>query len=400
LIVDLHAHYAMHLLPEGGKAPLELLSTASGRARLRDRLRARLIGLASRFANYRSFESGPRVTVPQLRGGGVGVVLSVLYSFFDEFDLDAPYGSPPEDGYLARVMRQIQLVEADIKNHHAEEAAVVRTPAQLEQEIARGRTAFVHCVEGGFHLGGSPESVDRAVTLLADQGVAYVVLAHLTYRGVATNAPALPFLPDWLYRLLFRQPQSGLSELGRAAIRAMVRERILIDLSHMSTSALTETFELLDELDPGRAVPVIGSHAAVRFGRQEYGLTEQVLRRIAERDGAVGLILAQHQLNDGIRRDRTTTLSESLEVICRHLDRIKEVTGSHRHSAIGSDFDGFIKPTMGGLESMSDMAAVESELRRRYGDEQAAQICSGNAMRVLRAGWGPKPADEIDDGVR
>jgi microsomal dipeptidase-like Zn-dependent dipeptidase len=158
----------------------------------------------------------------------------------------------------------------------------------------------------------------------------------------------------------------------------------------MSTNALIDTFELLDELDPARTVPVIASHAAVRFGNQEYGLAEGVLQKIAERDGAVGLILAQHQLNDGIRRRNTATTEESLEVICCHLDRIAEVTGSHRHSAIGSDFDGFIKPTMGGLESMSDMATLEAELRLRYADNDAEQICSGNALRVLKAGWGSK----------
>lgn len=388
MIADLHAHYPMHLSPAGGGSLIDLLSTAKGRERLRDRLRARLIGFASRIGNYRSFESGPRVTMPQLREGNVGVVLSVLYSFFDELDLDAPYGAPPEAGYLPRLMRQLDAVETEIHEHHAGEAVVVRDPAGLDRELEQRRIAFLHCVEGGFHLGDTPEAVDRAVTLLARRGVAYIILAHLLWRGVATNSPALPFLPDWLYRVLFRQPKLGLTELGRAAVRAMVREGVLIDLSHMSTEALAEALELLDELDPEQRVPVIASHTAFRFGHQEYGVDEGTLRRVAGRDGVVGLILAQHQLNDGLRRRKTTDFGESFEVICRHLDRFAEITGSHRHGAIGSDFDGFIKPTMGGLESMTDMARLEKALHEHYGDEDAERICSGNALRVLRAGWG------------
>jgi microsomal dipeptidase-like Zn-dependent dipeptidase len=388
VIVDLHAHYAMHLLPQEGGTTIDLLSTAEGRGRLRDRIRARLIGLASRFGNYRSFESGPRVTMPLLREGDVGVALSVLYSFFDELDLDAPYGAPPEAGYLPRLLRQLEMVEADIAERHAGEAVVARDGADLDRGLGEGRVVLVHCVEGGFHLGDTPESVDRAVTELASRGVAYVTLAHLLWRGVATNSPALPFLPDSVYRLVFRQPKLGLTELGRAAARAMVREGVLIDLSHMSTLALADTFELLDEVDPGGGVPVIASHAAFRLGRQEYGVDEDTLRRIAARDGVVGLILAQHQLNDGVRRRDTETLEQSFEVICAHLDRIAEVTGGHRHGAIGSDFDGFIKPTMAGLESMGDMARLEARLRDRYGEEDAERICSGNALRVLRAGWG------------
>ena len=390
MIVDLHAHYAMHLLPQSAGTPIDLFSTANGRDRLRDRIRARLIGFASRIANYRSFESGPRVTVPQLQQGRVGVALSVVYSFFDELDLDAPYGAPPGADYLPRLIRQLDMVEADIDDGHAGAAAVVRDPGALDRELESGRVVLIHCVEGGFHLGETPEAVDAAVTTLARRGVAYIVLPHLLWRGVATNSPALPFLPDWLYRLLFPQPELGLSELGTAAVRAMVREGVVIDLSHMSTRALADTFELLDELDPDRRVPVIASHSAFRFGHQEYGVDEETVRRIAGRGGAVGLIFAQHQLNDGVRRGNTSSFEDSFEVICRHLDRVAEISGSHEYTAIGSDFDGFIKPTMGGLESMTDMAQLEEALREHYGAEDAERICSANALRVLRSGWGAR----------
>jgi microsomal dipeptidase-like Zn-dependent dipeptidase len=101
----------------------------------------------------------------------------------------------------------------------------------------------------------------------------------------------------------------------------------------------------------------------------------------------IGLILAQHQLNDGVRKGRTKTFEESLDVICRHVDRIAEITGGHRHSAIGSDFDGFIKPTMGGLESMADLRRLDAALRHRYGDRDGEAIASGNVLRLLRHYW-------------
>ncbi len=393
MILDLHAHYPMHLVPEERRSTLDVLVTGKGRASWRDRIRALLVGLASRFANYRSFETGPRVTVGGLREGEVGAILSVLYSFFDELDLDAPYGANPEAGYLNRLLRELDLVETDIAENHTGEATVVHSFAELEAALGAGRTALIHCVEGGFHLGATPEAADRAVTELARRGVAYVILAHLVWRGVATNAPALPFLSDRMYRLLLPQPDVGLSELGRAAVGAMVREQVLIDLSHMSDRALADTFALLDELDPESRVPVLASHAAFQFGEQEYGVDEDTVRRIAARDGLVGLIMAQHQLNDGVRKDYTTTFEQSFEVICRHVDRLAEITGSQRHTGIGSDFDGFIKPTMGGLESMADMRTLETALRDRYGPADAEAICSGNALRVLRAGWGGANGD-------
>jgi microsomal dipeptidase-like Zn-dependent dipeptidase len=387
MIADLHAHYTMHLVPDV-PGTVELAATARGRDRLRDKLRALLIGIASRFANYQSFESGPRVTISSLREGGVGVVFSVLYSPFDEMDLEEPYGAPPESDYIDSVIAQADLVELNLEEKHSGTAAVVRSPAEIDTALAAGKVAFLHCVEGGFHLGSTPETVDDAVKRLAVRGVAYVTLAHLFWRQVATNAPAIPFLPTWLYRLAFPQPDDGLSDLGVAAVRAMVREGILIDVAHMSERALDATLALLDEIDPAGSVPVIATHAGYRFGRQEYMLDDTAIERIAERDGVIGLIFAEHQILDGLGRRRTKSFDESIDVLCRHIDRIAEITGSHRHAAIGSDLDGFIKPTLAGLQTMADMAPLERALVERYGEADAQLITSANALRVLRAGWG------------
>ena len=386
VIADLHAHYPMHLVPDEHGTPIDLITTARGRHRLSDRLRALLVGLASRFANYRSFLAEPRVTVPALHAGEVRVAFSVLYSFFDEADLDEPYGAPPERDYIDTLLRQLDTVESDIAEHHAAEAAVAHDPGELDAALAAGKVGLVHCVEGGFHLGGTPEQVDQSVTALARRGVAYVILAHLFWRDVATNAPALPFLSDRLYRRIFPQPDVGLSELGRAAVRAMVREHVLIDISHMSERALTDTFDLLEQLDPGRTVPVLASHVGFRFGAQEYNLSAETVRRVAERGGVMGLIFAQHQLLDGLGK-QTKTFDESLEVLCRHIDKIAELTGSHAHTGVGTDFDGFIKPTLGGLESEADMGQLEAALVARYGAADAEAICSGNARRLLDTYW-------------
>ena len=391
MIADLHSHYAMHLVPRAKADAVRLLGSARARRRLRDRIRALLVGLASRFANYESFEAGPRVTVPQLRAGDVRIVLSVLTSPFDEFDLGLPYGSPPAAPYLNTVLRQLDGVERELAKDHAGEAAVARDPSQLQATLDGGRIALVHCIEGGFHLGGTPKEVERGVGEAARRGVAYITVAHLVWRSVATNANAIPFLPSPLYRLLFPQPRVGLSELGRAAVGAMVRHGVLVDVTHMSGRALDDTFELLDELDPDRTVPVIASHGAYRFGRDRYNLSEHTVERIAARGGVIGLLLAEHQTVDGLRWRRTGSLEDSLQVIFRHFDRLHEITGSHRHAAIGSDLDGFIKPTLAGLGDAARLGELPRALADRYGDSDADLICSGNALRLLRSHWRADP---------
>jgi len=406
VIFDLHAHYPMHLVPPIRGAHRRVLRSARGRGGVGDRARAELVGLASLVLNYRFPWSGPRVRVDYMRAGGVGVALSVLYAFFDEIDVGD--GPCPRAEYLETLERQIELVEATVAKEA--DAVVAHEPGELAAALRDDKLALVHCVEGGYCLGPDERSVAHAVERLAAAGVAYVTLAHLIWRGVATDAPALPFLGEEGYHHWFPQPAEGLSDLGRAAVRAMVEHGVLIDVAHMSEHALADTFALLDEIDPDRSVPVLASHAGYRFGAQEYMLTPETLTRIKQRDGVVGLIFATHRLDDGLPTSRLRRLGlarpgrgfdESIGVLRRHIDAIHDVVGSHRHTAIGSDFDGFIKPTLPGVQDMRDMARLERALRDAYGDDEAERICSANALRLLTGYWRgghPGPAGAAGQG--
>lgn len=388
MIVDLHAHYPMHLLPEAPGDPLAILTQGERGDRWRDRVNQALVRFASRFANYESPSSGPGVTVERMLEGGVDVCCSVLYSVWDEFDLTLwRYGEPPRPSYFQTLQRQIETVERRLAEHHAGEAVLCRDPRELDAALDAGTLAFVHMLEGGFHVGHDAAAIDVNVAALAEAGVASIAPAHLIYRGIATNAPAFPFLRDWQYHLLFRQPRGvGLSELGRALVAAMVREGIVVDITHMSRRALHDTFALLDQLDPGRTVPVVASHMACRFGSLEYNVTDDTIVRVAERGGAIGVLFCRHYVTDGLDGP-ASTFEETVEALCRHVDRLERVTGGHDVAALGSDLDGYIKPMLTGLEHMGRMRDLAAALEDRYGAEVARKITGENALRVLRAGW-------------
>ena len=176
----------------------------------------------------------------------------------------------------------------------------------------------------------------------------------------------------------------GLTARGRTLVRAMVDNGVLVDISHMHPDSVTETFVLLDEIDRERTIPVISSHAGYRFGKQTYMHDRATVEKIAQRKGVIGLIMAQHQLNDGCPEKETHDLDESMRVICAHIDKIKEITGSHEYVAIGSDLDGFIKPTMGGIPDIGAMRALQDALGRHYGPGDAKLMVSDNALRVIR----------------
>jgi microsomal dipeptidase-like Zn-dependent dipeptidase len=208
VITDLHCHYPMHVLAEDEDPTLASMTRVRRRSRWVDRLRAVVLELAARLLNFRRFSGTWRVDLAGLERGDVRVVLSVVYLPFAEMDLDEHYGARPEAGYYDDLVEQLDRVEAELAKLDPQGArhAIVRTAPDLDAAQADGRVAFLHCVEGGFHLGSTPAEVDRHVTELARRGVVYVTLAHLFWRQVAANAPAIPFLPDKAYNAVFPQP--------------------------------------------------------------------------------------------------------------------------------------------------------------------------------------------------
>jgi microsomal dipeptidase-like Zn-dependent dipeptidase len=384
-VVDLHVHYPMRLLG-GVEAPRDVVrGMVRVRGREAGRLRAFVLMLAARIANFRHWDGTWRVDPQLLEQGGVRVACSVLYRPFDEMDLDEDYGAAPEAAYFGHLVELMDATERDVAAHGH---VLVRRAADLERARLDGKIAFVHCIEGGFHLGATEAEVAAHVHELAGRGVAYITLAHLFWRRVAACAPAIPFLPDPVYNVLFPQRgDAGLSPLGEAAVRAMYRERVLVDISHMRDDAIDATFALIDRLDreagaDRKAYPVIASHAGYRFGAQKYNLSRRTIERVVERGGVIGLIFAQHQINDGLRKRDTRLLRQSMDVLDRHITEINRIAGSGDHIAIGSDLDGFIKPTLGGIESAADLSPFAQAVRARY-PELAERLLSENALRVL-----------------
>jgi microsomal dipeptidase-like Zn-dependent dipeptidase len=384
MLVDMHAHFPMHLLSEEHQRTHERAKTW-----WRQRWQARIVGLISRFANYQGPGDTPSVTEKLMRDGDVGVALSVLYQPFDEIDLTQAYGAPPRQSYFDDIVDQHQTVEDHVAAH-AGQVTIAHSASELDTLLGGGVPILIHAIEGGFQLGRDTAEVGRNVRLLARLGVAYVTVAHLFFRDVATNAPALPFLPDRLYNRVFPQnDDTGLTPLGREVVQAMVDEGILIDITHMRSQSIRDVFDLLNARDPGKEIPVIATHMAYRFGGLEYCFDSDTITAVAERGGVLGCILCEHYITSGLP-GKVKALPGSVDALCRHIDRIQALTGTYDNIAIGSDLDGYIKPALPGLEDMGRMLELQNELRARYGDVDSAKICSGNALRVLRAQWGRK----------
>jgi microsomal dipeptidase-like Zn-dependent dipeptidase len=366
MITDLHCHFPMHLVDDQLDTRGKLLGwwdTVKGE------VQEEVFQLAARLINAPEGGDGWRVDLDGLDAGGVRTICSVLYWPPDE--LIPGGGAHPKPGSFDHLMDQLQVVENNLR-----EMEIVRTASDLQRPGRR----FVHCVEGGFHLGPDVDEIDANVDLLASRGIFYITLAHLFFRGVAANAPAIPAFSDEQYRRLFHQDEGiGVTDLGREVLRAMVNHHVVVDISHMRTDAIDDTFRLLDELEDGRKLPVIASHVAVRDvspDNQEYNVTNETMEKVRDRGGLIGLILAEHQIG------KSDSEEESRAVIKKQINAINAAIGTHECTAIGTDLDGFIKPTLAGLQLASDLHKLEGWIREDF-PNAADAILHGNADRVI-----------------
>jgi microsomal dipeptidase-like Zn-dependent dipeptidase len=390
MLVDLHAHYPMHVIPDDQPQLRERPGAFENMLGWDARRKAQIIDRISERFNYEGQDlEHPSVTINGMVGGDVRIALSVLYQPFDEIKL----GTRPVDGSTDHIFEQMNAVEDSIAPGvagHRSDVIPVKSAGDLER-AARGEVyGLVHCIEGGFSLGPDESAIAGEVEALAKRGLGYVTVAHLLWRRYATNAPALPFFPDWVYHAIFWQPWwRGLSRLGKAAVEAMVANRVLVDVSHMSGRAIKDVLEIV-RASPG--TPVIASHSATRLGRRSlgYNLSRTQVQDIARVGGVVGLILCSHYISHGQPElPEKATIEDSMPLLFSHIDKIVEWTGgSFDHVGIGSDLDGFIKPALPGLKDMDNMADLQVRLADRYGPESAEKISSGNALRMLRYRFG------------
>jgi len=357
-LIDLHAHFPMHTRfpPRFAHQPPPVGKEVE-------------YFIAQRLLNFQ--DGMPRVSLDALLAGSPGGIGSVLYDPDDEFFRDAT----PRPEAFPNLLAQMDNVEAEV----AGRVTIVRNPAQLQQCLDDGSKFLFHCVEGAFALGGDPANVDK----LAARGVAYVIVAHLFYRGVATCQNALPFVPDSLFAAVLNPEQPagvGLTDLGTQIVGRLLDQGILVDITHSSDQAQQEILSLAR--DHGNA-PVISSHTGVRpTSGYPLNLSPEVVQQIAASNGVIGVILYPHWLR---QPSHQILGDDSIRVVFNAIDCIHDITGSYDHIAIGTDLDGFIQPIKE-CPDYSHTTAVVTAIQQQY-PAAADQLLWRNARDVLARGW-------------
>lgn len=302
------------------------------------------------------------------RGGLVGGLFAVFPPSpgnfrFDSFMTGDGYDVPLPDVLTRDAARTstLAMVALLLRIERAGEGAVsiCRSAGEVRGAIARGSLATVLHVEGA-------EAIDPDFAML---DVLYA--AGLRSLGPVWSRPNI-----FGHGVPFRFPSGpdigpGLTEEGKALVKACNARRILVDVSHLNEKGFWDVAAVTD-------APIVATHSNVHaLCASARNLTDRQLAAIRESDGMVGLNFATAFL----RPDGQMRADTDLEHAVRHVDALIEAVGETR-VGFGSDFDGAIIPAAIGSAAGLPVL-IEALEKHGYDRPLLTKIGTENWLRVL-----------------
>jgi membrane dipeptidase len=313
----------------------------------------------------------PRAEAGGFAGGFFAVYVPPPPSEQDDPDPELPSGAyevplPPQLG-LAYAQRTAFGMAATLFRIEAESQGrvrVVHTAAELEACLEEGVLAAILHFEGA-------EMIDPELDAL-----------EVFYRaGLRSLGPVWSRPNAFGHGVPFAFPRSpdtgpGLTDAGKALVRACNRLRIMLDLSHLNEAGFWDVARLSD-------APLVATHSnAHALCASSRNLTDRQLDAIRDSDGMVGVNFAVSFLRPDGRANADTELAAMVD----HVDYLVERLGVTR-VGFGSDFDGATVPRP--IGDVAGLPALVAALRARgYDEATIRQLGTENWVRVLRATWG------------
>ena len=244
------------------------------------------------------------------------------------------------------------------------QAVICRTAGQIRDCFETGTIAMLMHMEGA-------EAID------AD----FNSLEVLYKAGLRSIGPVWSRTTRYGYGVPFRYPASpdtgpGLTDLGKALVKACNELNMVIDLSHMNEKGFWDVAALSN-------APLIATHSnAHAISAHARNLNDNQLAAIKESNGMVGVNFATAFIRpDGQMRGDT-----SIDLMLQHVDYLVEKVGLD-NVGFGSDFDGAMVPQS--IADVSGLCHLRQCMREHgYDDEIMDKLCHQNWLNALERTFG------------
>jgi len=243
-----------------------------------------------------------------------------------------------------------------------EQVTFVRNAAEYRAARATGRHAAFIGIQGGNALDRNPDA--SALDLIADDAVLRVTLVHLTNSSLGVTSSPLSTLAGG---------DGGLTDAGRAYVRALNRKKIFVDLAHIHRRGFFDALAVHD-----RSQPVLVTHTGVSGVTPHWrNLDDEQLRAVADLGGTVGIMYEASFLGD-------SKLEGKVASVMRHLAHVVDTVGED-HASLGSDWDGMIV-TPRDMPTCSELPRLtQAMLDRGWKPDRIQKVLGGNFLRVVES---------------
>lgn len=290
--------------------------------------------------------------LPRLRKGNIEGSCFVLW-------IDPPHDANPQKR-LGELMQCIQDEMAE-----CEEAVLVKNYKEIEEAKKAGKFYILPGMEGLSGIGTDLDKIDE----LYDFGVRHAMLTWNEQNALATGAKA--------------DPDRGLTELGKKAVKKIHEKHMIMDVSHTNE----RTFWDIAKVGGG---PLMASHSnAWALKNHTRNLTDCQLLEIRDTHGIVGLN-SFNELVSGKPEEQT------VDGLIRHADYIANKIGVE-HLALGFDFCEFLDDEAAGafsdqentftkgLEDCSHVPFMIEKMKEAgFSEKEMEMICRGNWFDLIR----------------
>ncbi len=298
-------------------------------------------------------------------------------------------GEVKDSGYARFQLEQFDIARRFIEMY-PDHFELALTAKDVRDSFKRGKIGSLLGMEGGHAIENSLGALRSYYAL----GARYMTLTH--------NVTL-----DWADAALDSAKHDGLTPFGKEVVREMNRLGMLVDLSHVAPSVMSDALDVTE-------APAIFSHSNARgLVDVPRNVPDSILKRVPTNGGVVMITFvtsfiskdfASHegeftQAAREIRRrlgsDTAAIKHETdawrlahpspvvpLSMVADHIEYIKKIVGAD-HIGIGGDFDG-ISVTIKGLEDVSTYPALFAELAHRgWSDEDMRKLAGENVLRAL-----------------
>lgn len=243
--------------------------------------------------------------------------------------------------------------------------APVHAYEDIECNRSAGKLSALLTVEEGAVCGGDVEKLRR----LYEMGVRMMTLTwnfanELGWPNINLDGEVDLYRPDTTH---------GLTPKGKEFVELMNELGMIVDVSHMSDAGFYDVLECSSK-------PFVASHSNARtICGCVRNLTDDMIRKLAERGGCMGLNFCAdflEQMPSGMKNPGTVA------AVVRHARHIVNV-GGIEVLGLGSDFDGIdTHEELPGVQSMGIL--WEALHKSGFTQGELDKIFAGNVLRVYR----------------